>query len=231
MNFKPALLAAASLIAMSAHGADIVAQWGFDAASTKQDISQNGASFAALGVTVTFAAGSAGGQALNTAGYAAQGTGNMTRGVQFMIDTSGNENLLFSFDQRNSSTASAYTALLYTLDAGASWIGATTLHYLPTTASFVKGISYDFSSIIGANNNTDFGVRLVNSFAPGTTTYTGSGGSYSANGTIRYDMVTLSGTAIPDTAPVPVPEASSMAMLLSGLGVVGLLVRRRRIVA
>jgi len=229
MNFKPALLAAAGLIALNAQ-ADIVAQWGFDTQSTKQDISQNGASFAALGgVTVTFAGGSNGGQALNTSSYGAPNPvpANMTRGVQFMIDTSGNENLVFSFDQRNSSTASSYTALLYTLDAGASWIQATTFHYLPTNASFVKGISYDFSAITAANNNADFGLRLVSAWAPNTSAYAGSGGSYANGGTIRYDMVTLSGAAIPDI-PAPVPEASTVAMLLAGLGVLGVLARRRK---
>ena len=225
MNYKASLLAAAGLIALNAQ-AVTVAQWGFDAGSTKHDISQNGASFAALGVTTTFAGGSGSpaGQALNTAGYAAQGAGNLTRGVQFSIDTTGYESLVFSFDQRNSNTASAHTALFYTLD-NVSWTQATTfLMPAASSTSFVKGISYDFSSVSGSADNELFGVRLLAMFAPGTSAYAStSGGAYGASGTIRYDMVTLSGTEI-----AAVPEASSLAMLLAGLGLVGVVARRRR---
>lgn len=237
MNFKASILAAAGLIAMSAQ-AVTVAQWDFNAGvnasdttpatPVKHSFSQNGTSFAALGVTTTFAGGSGSpaGQALNTAGYAASGAGNLTRGVQFSIDTSGYENLVFSFDQRNSNTASAHTALFYTLD-NVSWTQAATF-LMPTASStsFVKGLSHDFSSIGGSANNELFGVRLLAMFAPGSSSYapTGSGATYGSTGTIRYDMVTLSGSEI----AAPVPEANSLAMLLAGLGVVGVLTRRRR---
>ncbi|UXH77368.1 PEPxxWA-CTERM sorting domain-containing protein [Roseateles amylovorans] len=228
MNFKPLLLAAAAFIALSAN-ATVVAQWDYNKGSTKHSVSQNGASFSTLGgVTTTFVSQSGSsdpnaGQAMNTTTYGGATTGNMTRGVQYGIDTSGYEHLVLSFDQRNSSTASAWTALLYTVD-GENWSQATTFH-MTTDGSFVKGLSYDFSSVTGAANNESFAIRLVSMFAPGLSSYLGTSGNYASGGTIRYDMVTLSGTEIVASA---VPEPASIALMLAGLGLVGVAARRRR---
>ncbi|NCT84199.1 MAG: PEP-CTERM sorting domain-containing protein [Comamonadaceae bacterium] len=179
------------------------------------------------GATFTSAGGSGTGSAFNTTSYAAQGTGDLTRGVQFMIDTSGYTDLVLSFSQRNSNTASAWTALQYTVD-GSTWLNATTF-LMPSakSATFVDGLSFDFSGILDANNNESFGIRFLATFAPGTSAYLPtSGTSYGTSGTIRYDNVLLSGTAIPETAPIPEPH--SYALMLAGLGVVGLVARRRR---
>jgi len=236
VNIQRFLLLAGSLCISQTCAAVTVAQWDFNKSSTKQTVSMNGASFATLGgVTTAFVAQlgssdpSSGGVALNTSNYAAQGKGDQSSGVQFMIDTSGYEKLVFSFDQRNSSTASAYTALLYTVN-GTDWLNATTFQ-MTSNSSFVNGKSWDFSGITDAANNANFGVRLLSTFAPGTSNYVCSActsGSYAPGGTIRYDMVTLSGSEVADVPPLPVPEASSSAMLAAGLAMVGFMARRRR---
>lgn len=237
MNFKPALLAAAAFIAAGAHAQTavevdptVIAQWDYNNGSTKHSISMNGASFSTLGgVTTTFVSqtGSSdpfSGQALNTTTYGTVANApDRTRGVQFGIDTTGYENLVLSFDQRNSSTASAYTALLYTTD-GDTWTYATTFK-MSVDGSFVKGLSYDFSSVAAAANNELFAVRLVSTYAPGTSSYVGTTGNYASGGTIRYDMVTLSGTEI---IAAPVPEPETYALMLAGLAAVGLVSRRRK---
>ncbi len=225
MQIKAIALAAAALLSLGAH-ANTVALWNFNAGSTNAAFSVNAASFSALGVSTSFVsqAGSSdpdAGQALNTTGYPAQGTGNLTEGVQFMIDTTGYEQLVFSFDQRNSGTASAWTALRYTLD-GSSWTTAR-LFEMTVNSVFVNGLSFDFSNIAGAADNASFGLQLLTTFAPGTGSYAGSGSGYATGGTIRYDMVTLSGSVIS-----AVPEPGSYALMLAGLGAIGLLARRRK---
>ena len=206
--------------------ADTVALWDYTAGTTKQTQSANGASFAALGaITISPTAAGVSGNALSTTTYAAQSTGDLSRGVQYYIDTSGYTNLLLTFAQRNSATASAWTALLYTLD-GSTWTAATNFQ-MPASASttFVGGISYNFASILGANDNANFGIELLATYAPGTSAYTatGSGSSYGTAGTIRYDNVLLSGTPIAEA----VPEPETYALMLAGLGLLGLVARRR----
>jgi PEP-CTERM motif len=224
--FSLALASTLSFASLQAQ-ADTVALWDYTVQSTKQTQSANGASFAALGGVITsFSTGVGAGFALNTSTYAAQGTGNRTRGVQYLIDTSGYTDLVLTFAQRNSATASAWTTLLYTLN-GSTWTPAATFE-MPAAASttFVSGLTYNFAGITGANDNPDFGIQLLTSFAPGTTSYaaTGAASSYGIAGTIRYDNVLLSGTAIAD----PVPEPQTYALMLAGLGLMVFVARRRR---
>jgi len=224
-------VATLALANVCAH-ADTVALWDYSATptSTKQTQSANGASFNTVGsITTSFAAGVSN-QALNTAGYAAQGAGSLTQGVQYNIDTTGYTDLVLTFAQRNSATASAWTELQYTVD-GSTWTKATDF-FMSTAQSttFVTGLTYDFTGITAAENNSSFGVRLLTMFAPGTSAYaaTGTGSTYGAAGTIRYDNVTLTGDAIPDVPVDPVPEPHTYALMLGGLLALGVVARRRR---
>jgi hypothetical protein len=239
MKLKSFLLAAGLLLTGLAQ-ADTVALWSYSADrngvySTKPTYTDNGnASFEALGVSTTFVSQSgssdptAGSQALNTAGYAAQGTGDRTTGVRFSIDTTGFQDIVLTFDQRNSATASSWTALQYTLD-GENWIEATTFRMLRDSV-FVKGLGFDFSNIAGVDNNANFAVQLVSMFAPGTQAYsaTGATSNYGTAGTIRYDMVQFVGSLIPEVDVPEVPEPASIALTLVALGAMGVSIRRRK---
>lgn len=237
MTFKSILLAAGLLLTGLAQ-ADTVALWSYSPdrggiVSTKPTYTDNGnASFDPLGVSTTFVSQSgssdttAGSMALNTAGYAAQGTGDRTTGVRFSIDTTGFQDIVLTFDQRNSATASAWTALQYTLD-GENWIEATTFRMLRDSV-FVKGLGFDFSDIAGVDNNANFAVQLVSMFAPGTQGYVGTGGNYGTGGTIRYDMVLFAGSLIPEVDVPEVPEPASIVLTLAALGAMGVSIRRRK---
>ncbi len=234
MHLRLLALSALALANVQAR-ADSIALWEFNSFSCssnctmpKATATANGGVLTAVGaITFSSAGGSGAGSALNTATYAAQGAGSLTRGVQFMIDTSGYTDVVLSFAQRNSATASAWTTLRYTVD-GSTWLNATSFQ-MPAASSttFVNGLTYDFSSIAAANDNTSFGIQLLTSFAPGTSSYlaTGTGSNYGTGGTIRYDNVLFSGTAIPDTLPVPEPE--SYLLMLAGLASLSLIARRR----
>lgn len=235
MKLQHTLSAAAlGLFSIGAQAVEIVAQWNFNSATTapqlKASYTYNGEqspSFEAIGgITLSTVTGAgstdieADNDALNTTTYAAQGTGNLTRGIQVFINTTGFENLVLSWDQRNSNTASAWTSLLYTVD-GETWTQAANFQ-MTVGASFVNAISFDLSAIAGAQDNQNFGFQILSTFAPGTGSYAGTAGNYGTGGTIRYDMLTLSGDVI-----TAVPEPQSVALLLAGLAVVGTSLRRR----
>ncbi len=238
MNLIP--LAAVGLIAsFLPASAAVITQWNFNstvpdaAVGTGVTTPSTGAGTSlALGTTASFASGDANGGSsdLTTGddsgwgitGFPGTGAGDLAEGVQFAVDTTGYTTIILNFDLRHSNTSSRYEAVRYTLD-GSTWI----------TAAFFTGAAgdtwfnnrtVDFSSISGAGNNPNFGIQIVSAFE---TTAIGSGAAdfvasntgstYAGTGTWRFDMVTVSGTSVPE------PTVG----LLGAIGILGLLRRRR----
>ncbi len=236
-------LAAAAALATAplAAQANTVALWNFNSTladgttgsgSTLPALGSGSASV--LGVTSTFASGSASGGSSDpvgsvdnsgwqTTGYAAQGAGDKTRGVQFLVSTMGFENITLSYDLRHSNTSARHEAVQYTLD-GNTWTDAA-IFVGASGDTWFNGRAVDLSGVSGASNNSSFGVRVLATFAPGTSAYaassTSSSSIYSTAGTWRFDMVTVSGTV------TAIPEPETYALMLVGLAALGMLSRRR----
>jgi hypothetical protein len=204
--------------------ADIIAQWRFNSPTPDGDAAtgttgpsiHSGSAIAATigGVSSNFASGdnahdppSTDNSGWQTAGYPSAISAEKTAGVRFDVDTTGYQNLSVSWYERHSATASRYLRFQYTLDG----FSFTDLAGIAVYADSVfTNKSVNLSSIAGAADNPNFGWRLVTEFesaavAGGTNAYvaTGAGSSYGGAGSIRFDLVTLSGTVIPgaNTAP------------------------------
>ncbi len=232
MNFKQitslSVLAAASLLSFGAQ-AVVVTQWNFNSATGTLAASTGAGTASIVGPTSSsFAgggevAGTVNDKAWQTAGYALQGTENMQRGVQFNISTLGFEDIIFSYDNRLSATASANVMVQYSLD-GQSFTNAQ-LVTSPTALVFAHNV-IDLSAVSAIDNQASVTLRIVSAFNPSTNQYATAataGGTYGQGGSMRYDLVTVEGSAV-----VAVPEPSTYAMLLAGLGAVGFVARRRK---
>jgi hypothetical protein len=148
---------------------------------------------------------------------AAPGATNESSGARFNTSTVGYQNITFSWDQRSSNTAANTMRLQYTLD-GSTWNNFTmtagnTAFCLGslnngrfennTTGDQFRRVTVDLSSITGANNNSNFGVRVVAAHyqATGQFRTTAVPGNVATAGTWRFDNVKFTGTELPLNPP------------------------------
>lgn len=235
---RQSIIAIALALGTQAALADTIVQWNFNSVpadsstATGSTAPSTGTGTASLvgGVTSPGFNSGAGSSDLaadnsgwQTTTYAAQGTGDLTRGAQFTTSTVGLENIVFGYDLRHSNTSSRYEAVQYSVD-GINFTTAATFDGNAGDAWF-KGRTVDLTSFNDVVANVaNLYLRVVASFAPNTSAYEASSatGTYAAGGTWRFDMVTVSGSVIP-----AVPEPANYAMLLAGLGMLGFIARRR----
>jgi predicted extracellular nuclease len=193
-----------ALLVLSSQAATIT-QWTFDSnppdASTTtgtETPAVGSGSFALIGgVTATYATGNGGGadnSGRNTTGYPAQGAGDKTRGVEFAVSTVGFNAINFAFDLRHSNTSANTVVVQYSTD-GTTFTDFTTFVATAGDAYFAR--SADFSSVAALNNNANAKFRVLSTFAAGGSVYVASNpASNYGGGTMRYDNVIVSGTAI-----------------------------------
>ena len=156
-------------------------------------------------------AGSVDNSSWETKGYPTATNNNKSAGVRFDSSTVGYTNITLSWWQQNSSSASRYARLQYTVD-GSAFVDAD-LITMSADSTFI-GQTADLSTMPGIANNPAFGFRIVTEFestaiGSGTNAYVATGeASYRTTGTIRFDMVTIAGTPIPDGNTPPYIFAS-----------------------
>lgn len=121
-----------------------------------------------------------------------------------------------SYDLRLSNTNSSWQQFQYSLD-GITFTDFTTFN-ATTVNTWFNNRTVNLSSIAGSSNNANFAFRVLETFALGISAYTAS----TTTSTWRFDMATVSGTAL-----APVPEPTTYAMMLLGLGFMGLVARRK----
>ncbi len=146
------------------------------------------------------------------------GSVNEGNGAQFNASTVGYQNINFTWDQRWSNTAPNTVRLQYTLN-GTTWTNFTMngTNSSGCAGSFNNGrfqtnnngdqyrrITVNLSSITGANNNANFGIRLLAAHYQATGQFRSADDSNvvaGTTGTWRFDNVNFSGTLIPGPNP------------------------------
>ncbi len=231
-NYAGSVTSAVAVLTVNVTPPGVIAQWNFNSIvpdtnnATGVTTPSVGSGTAALvgGATATFAtgdptldpAGSTDNSGWNSATYPAQGTGDKTRGVQFNVSTSGRQNILVTWATLDSNTGSRYSRLQYTTN------GSTYLDFPTTTTNTITVFTAKTNSLAavsGVNDNPNFGIRIVAEFESSATgnnnsNYVAAGTTYGTAGTVRFDMVTISGVPIVSgTAPTitnqPVSQSAS----------------------
>ncbi len=219
VKYAVCIAAAVVLTSLSGYAQVTITEWDFEGDTTVPSTGSGTVSL--IGVNATFAGGNPG-RAWNTNSYAPQGTESGERGIQIEVSTEDFENIVLTFDHRSSGTGSRWSQVDYSLDGGSTWevdfwnnSGGLSPH-----DNFYT-FTVDFSSVLGANDNPDFVVRIVSIFSPiafnqnTSLTYEAneaymrsnaqaqyqpdpaSGtGNYGTSGTWRFDNINVSGDAL-----------------------------------
>jgi len=204
------------LAASKAANADELAVWNFNDSDLNVDHGSGTLTSNLNVVNVLFAAGTTtnarqgdpAGQALSLQG----GTGNANNGrnITFAVSTAGFANIVVSFATQGTSTGFTSNQFQYSLD-GVSFVDFNP-PYTPATAFGAVPFVFSLAAIAGLNNNPNAVFRIV------------FNGATSSTGNNRIDNIVVEGT----NATATIPEPTTVLLLLSGLGGLYKLKRRRQ---
>jgi hypothetical protein len=137
--------------------------------------------------------------ALNTRNYPTQGQGSETSGILITTSTTGYQNIIVSFYQRNSSSAANTCVLDFRSSDFPIWTTIPGVSEYVTTVEDVFTLrTFNLTGFTFFNNSSTFEFRIRTKFFESTTTYapTNNTSTYGTSGTIRYDLINIKGTAI-----------------------------------
>jgi Immunoglobulin I-set domain len=131
------------------------------------------------------------------------GISNKTAGFEYHVDTTGYGNIMLTWSERHSATASKYMRVQYTTN-GTDYLDGDVIVFSQVLYQFY---SSDLSTKPGVANNPNFGFRVVAEFESTATgdsvaSYTGTSSAFSSAGTIREDLMTVFGSVL-GTGPIP----------------------------
>jgi len=197
--------------------ADELAVWNFNDSNLNVDHGSGTLTTNINAVNVLFAAGTTNnvrqgdtaGQSLSLQG----GTSNANNGrnITFNVSTVGFSNIVVSFATQGTSTGFNSNQFQYSLDGiSFSDFGSP---FTPATAFGSVPLVFSLAAIVGLNNNPNAAFRIV------------FNGATSSTGNNRIDNIVVDGTSI-DTSEVP--EPASVLLLLTGLGGLYKVKRRKK---
>ena len=190
-----------------------ITQWNFNNSDLTPNVGSGTAS-AVGGVTAAFVNGLSGSSDRSGTNKAAsiKGSYNTFTGLQFAASTVGKQGVKVYWDIGASGSASKYTKFQYTLDVTAatpSWVDYSPstndspgvapqggLYALDQADVALLQRSADLSGVSGVENNPKFGFRVITANGPGINVIVradGTTAAYSTAGTVKYDMVTVTG--------------------------------------
>ena len=143
---------------------------------------------------------------LRLSGFPAQETSEKSAGIEVLASTAGLRLIGLMWDQYNSATASRCLAIQYTTN-GVDFVDHAVVSNTSSSV-WLRARKVSFENVPAAENNPNFGVRIVSTFGPSGSYEAVSWSSiYGTRGTLWLDMVCLTGEAI-TTNSTPVLTSS-----------------------
>src|ERR1041385_1942303 len=205
------------VVGVDSASADEIAVWNFNDSDLAVDHGSGSLASNFVAANILFAAGTTNNARLgDTAGQALSlqgGTSNANNGrnLTFNVSTLGFSNIIVSFATQGTSTGFNSNQFQYSLD-GINFIDFGS-PYTPATAFGSLPLVFSLVSIAELNNNPNAAFRIV------------FNGATSATGNNRIDNIVVEGTSASISS---IPEPTTALLLLSGLGGLYKMKRRRR---